>query len=162
MAKPNNLADGNTPLPVKKDSRSVVLVVDDYEPHRYILSEQLRRLGYEVEQAEDGEAALELWRSGRHAFILTDLQMPTLDGFELARSVRGLEREGQRCWIVGISASDVDTEREDCLSAGMNELLAKPLSLDCLRKSFARAAQAVPGGGSCPSHGEVIDRSHTG
>ena len=65
-----------------------VLVVDDNSVNRKILARQLELAGASTDSASGGEEALELWHTGRYDLVLADLQMPTMDGFELARRIR--------------------------------------------------------------------------
>ena len=71
------------------DTRSVkLLVVDDETPLRSVIQKELERLGYEVQSAGDGEAALRLLEEGAVDVLLTDIKMPRMDGLELLRRVR--------------------------------------------------------------------------
>ena len=68
-----------------------MLVVDDNSVNRKILARQLELAGASTDTAAGGEEALELWRKGGYDLVLADLQMPTMDGFELARRIRDSE-----------------------------------------------------------------------
>ena len=90
-------SDGALELPAlppggpRAESRRRILVVDDNEFNRAVLARQVAALGYEAEQASDGEEALQLVEKGDYALILADCQMPGMDGFEFAREVRKAE-----------------------------------------------------------------------
>jgi len=110
---------------------TLVLVVDDHPTNRLVLLRQVAALGYAAESAADGVQALQLWRSGRFAIVLTDCNMPEMDGYELARRIRAEEAgSGARPMpIIACTANALDGEAQNCLDAGMNDHLAKPIAL---------------------------------
>ncbi|CAK0775144.1 two-component system, sensor histidine kinase and response regulator [uncultured Gammaproteobacteria bacterium] len=118
----------------------LILVAEDHPTNRQILSRQLTLLGYAAEIVEDGRAALTAWQNGRYALLLTDCQMPVMDGLELARTIRAQERAtGQdRLPIVAITANAMADEVRACLDAGMDATLCKPITIDGLRQTLAR------------------------
>ena len=115
-----------------------MLLAEDNETNSDVLQQQLALLGYASETAQDGIAALQLWHSGRFALLLTDCQMPGMDGFELTRSIRRLEPPGQRFPIIAVSASAMQGEAQRCLDQGMDDFLSKPLRLKDLQAMMAR------------------------
>jgi signal transduction histidine kinase/HPt (histidine-containing phosphotransfer) domain-containing protein/ActR/RegA family two-component response regulator len=110
---------------------TLILVVDDHPTNRLVLSRQIESLGYAVETAEDGSEALEKWRSGRFAAVLTDCNMPAMDGYELTRRVRAEEALAvlRRTPIIACTANALRGEAEVCLASGMDDYLAKPVQL---------------------------------
>jgi CheY-like chemotaxis protein len=70
-----------------------------------------------------------MWRSGRHALLLTDCHMPNMDGFELAEAIRRSEAPGHRFPIVAITANAMQGEAQRCRERGMDDYLCKPLRL---------------------------------
>lgn len=114
-----------------------VLVAEDNAISRDILAHQLEMLDCEVVACEDGQSAIEAWRVGRFALLLTDLQMPGVDGFGLAAAVRAAEGAG-RLPIVALTASDSAAELARCRAAGIDECIAKPTSLAVLRGVLQR------------------------
>jgi len=107
----------------------LILVAEDNETNRDVLSEQLRLLGYCADMAEDGREALKKWRSGRYAMLLTDCHMPHMDGFALTKAIREAEAPGQRLPIIAITADAMQGDAQRCLQAGMDDYLRKPLRL---------------------------------
>ena len=94
---------------------------------------QLALLGYAADVASDGREALERWESGRYGLVLTDLHMPKLDGYDLARAIRLGEGGEDHIPIIAISANALRGEIERCRSAGMDDYLPKPMPLDDLK-----------------------------
>ncbi|MNH36403.1 Sensor protein EvgS precursor [compost metagenome] len=79
--------------------------------------------------AGDGNEALQLWKNGHFDVVLTDVNMPKLNGYELARELR---RQGCSIPIIGATANVMRGEAELCLAAGMNHCLVKPFALRAL------------------------------
>lgn len=119
-----------------------ILLVEDDEAGRHLLVEMLRKLGHEVAEAPDGREALremgEPAAGGEPPFaaVLMDLQMPVMDGLDATAALR---RAG---WtevpIIAVTAHAMVGDREKCLGAGMNDYLAKPLTMDMLRGMLER------------------------
>lgn len=103
-----------------------ILVAEDNPLNRFTLQEQLERLGCEVTIAEDGEEALALWDIGPYDMVLTDVNMPYMNGYELARKLRS---EGVNTPIIGVTANAMRDEEQRCVEAGMNAWLVKPIEL---------------------------------
>ncbi|KGQ20198.1 PAS/PAC sensor hybrid histidine kinase [Lysobacter dokdonensis DS-58] len=120
--------------------RSLVLLVDDHPTNRAVIARQLALAGYASESADDGEQGLVRWRSGRYALVLTDVHMPKLDGYQLARAIREEETREHRAHtpIVALTASALKGEAERCLAAGMDDYLAKPVSIPALATMLVR------------------------
>lgn len=122
------------PLPSVEDARrerSLVLVVDDHSTNREVLTRQLARAGFACETAADGEEALERWKSGDYALVLTDIHMPRMDGYQLTTAIRKAERAGnlERTPVVAITANVSKGEPEHCLAMGMDAFLGKPMRI---------------------------------
>jgi len=113
----------------------LVLVVDDQPTNRKLLVLQLGLLGLRAETAEDGAAALSLWRDGHYALVITDCHMPVMDGYALTRAIRGIEiaEARPRTPIFAWTANALADEIENCRAAGMDELLVKPADLAQLK-----------------------------
>jgi signal transduction histidine kinase/HPt (histidine-containing phosphotransfer) domain-containing protein/DNA-binding NarL/FixJ family response regulator len=139
------------PLPSVEDAvrdRSLVLLVDDHVTNRQVIQRQLALAGYASETAEDGLDGLERWRSGRYALLLSDVHMPRMDGYQLARTIREEEaRRGlPRTPIVALTASALKGEAERCLGAGMDDYLAKPVGIASLGVCLQRWLPHTAGG----------------
>ena len=114
---------------------TLVLLADDHPTNRLLLMRQINLLGYAAESAKDGAEALKMWKSGRFALLVTDCNMPEMDGYELARAVRKLEADsgaGRRCPIIACTANALHGEAANCLEAGMDDYIVKPVELKSL------------------------------
>jgi CheY-like chemotaxis protein/HPt (histidine-containing phosphotransfer) domain-containing protein len=122
----------------------LVLVAEDDETNQKVILRQLALLGVAAEVASNGKQALELWRSGDYGLLLTDLHMPTMDGYELARAIRAEEQGKQRMPIAALTATALKGESEHCRAAGMDKYLTKPLQLADLRAALAELLPSLP------------------
>ncbi|MFC4761897.1 response regulator [Dyella koreensis] len=113
--------------------RCRILLVDDNPVNRELAQQQLELLGYAVETAEHGKAALARWDAGKYDIVMTDVNMPVMNGYDFTRSLRHL---GVTLPVLAFTASTEQEERMRCERAGITELLLKPLSLDQLRASL--------------------------
>jgi CheY-like chemotaxis protein len=118
--------------------RQRILLAEDNETNRDVLSEQLRILGFDAEVAEDGEQALEKWRTGRFALLLTDCHMPNMDGFALTSAIRAEEPALTRRPIIAVTGNAMQGEAQRCLTAGMDDYLSKPLTMQVLGAMLAK------------------------
>ena len=118
-----------------------LLIADDNATNRLVASTLLRRLGAEVEEAEDGLAALTLARREQFDLILMDIQMPHMDGLEATRAIRALPGPRGQAPIIALTANAMSHQRLACLEAGMNGVAAKPISPQALLTEIALVLQ---------------------
>ena len=113
-----------------------ILVTDDDSNNRVLVTNILRRSGYQVVIARDGLEATDLFSRGTADLILMDLQMPNLGGLEATSSIRKLEASSnRRIPIIALTAHAMAGDRERCLAAGMDDYITKPVrSKDLLAK----------------------------
>lgn len=115
-----------------------ILVVEDNEINQLVIRELLQRAGCRVRLAENGAQALsEVDRSEPDA-VLMDCQMPVMDGFEATRALRMQERH-RDLPIIALTANAMESDRQMCLEAGMNDFVSKPASLEDLVAALARS-----------------------
>jgi signal transduction histidine kinase/CheY-like chemotaxis protein len=126
------------PAPTPSQLGGRVLVVDDNSVNRRILARQVELAGASTDTAAGGEEALELMRHGRYDLVLADLQMPGMDGFDLARRIRAREQEGrlQRVPILAITASALEEHEARTRDVGMDGLVTKPVGIEQLRATL--------------------------
>jgi CheY-like chemotaxis protein/HPt (histidine-containing phosphotransfer) domain-containing protein len=140
---------------------TLVLLVDDHPTNRLLLVRQVKTMGYAAESAENGVDALNKWKSGRFKMVITDCNMPEMDGYELARRIRKLESAdgGGRTPIIACTANALGGEAETCFAAGMDDYLAKPVELTQLLKKLDQWLP-IPEAGAAPSE-QSGNRSNT-
>jgi CheY-like chemotaxis protein len=99
---------------------------------------QLTARGYTVAEAANGREALRKYQAGPCDLILTDIEMPEMDGYDLAAAIRRLEQPtGRRTPILAITASDFDLDEGKARSAGLDGYMLKPLDPKLLAKKLA-------------------------
>ncbi len=108
--------------------RPSVLLVEDNEENRELLAHMLRSRGAEVRTAGSGREALDAAAGFRFDFVLLDLQMPEMDGFQVLRRLRALP-DGESLPVVALTALTSDLVKERCEAEGMNDLVSKPVKL---------------------------------
>ncbi len=140
-----------------------VLVAEDYVPNQIVLQLQLKSLGYEVDVVADGAIALNTWRKNTYDLILTDIDMPVLNGADFASLVRKeeLEAGNGRIPILAITATNTKPELKRYKNAGIDEVLSKPLSMDALRKGLMRWTGNIETGNN-NAHGAQVGMSAVG
>jgi CheY-like chemotaxis protein len=105
-----------------------VLAAEDNTVNKMVIANMLTKLGYEVAVVDDGAQAVEAVAAVPYDAVLMDCRMPVLDGFEAARAIRVAESgTGRRVPIIALTASAMDADREQCLEAGMDAFLTKPI-----------------------------------
>jgi CheY-like chemotaxis protein len=110
------------------DRIPLILLAEDDSTIRQVLGLMLKRANYNLDVAEDGLKAIELWTKGGYDLVLMDIQMPRLNGFEATRAIREKERErGGHTPIVAMTAHASKEAEEHCLAAGMDAYISKPI-----------------------------------
>lgn len=122
-----------------REAGRLILAVEDHPVNRQVLMRQLHTLGYAVEVAENGVEALEKWQTGDFALVLTDCHMPEMDGFELTAAIRAAEETSRaHTPIIAATANALQGEAENCLRAGMDGYLSKPVKLEQLAEEISK------------------------
>jgi CheY-like chemotaxis protein len=124
-----------------------VLVVDDSVSVRRVAARQLRSLGFEVDEAFDGVEALRKMRGQSYRMVLTDLEMPQMDGFELLGELRRSGALAATPVLVSSTRADPETRRR-ALELGAGAFVAKPVGLEELARAIGMLVGTSPGG-SC-------------
>ena len=108
----------------------------------------LQRLGCDVRIACNGCEALEMLQAEHFDLVFMDCQMPVMDGFEATGRVRALSGAVGAMPIVALTANAMESDRQDCLKAGMNDFISKPLKMQELQvilERWVRVGQRVTG-----------------
>ena len=142
------LRAADTPKPAPPPARSAtqaavkpardlhLLIAEDNVVNQRVASRMLQRLGYKADVVENGQLALEAVERQRYDVIFMDVQMPELDGLEATRRIKA--RPGPTPWIIALTAHALEDDRQQCLTAGMNDFLSKPVQLIELTAALER------------------------
>ena len=127
--------DTGTHKDLLRDIIRVLLVAEDDPTIRQVLGHMLQRSNYEIDFAENGQKAVEMWESGKFDLILMDVQMPLMNGFQATTAIREKERTcGAHTPIVAMTAHALKEDKERCLDAGMDAYISKPIDFKaCLQ-----------------------------
>ena len=108
-----------------------ILIVEDNELNRDMLSRRLGKKGFEVLLAADGRAGVELARAGAPDLILMDMRLPDVDGWSVTRQLKGDEAT-RRIPVIALTAHVMERDRDAALQAGCDDFDTKPVELDRL------------------------------
>ncbi|MCP4040407.1 MAG: response regulator, partial [Gammaproteobacteria bacterium] len=124
----HNVAEENRGSVADEDRlKGRILLVEDNIINRKVAVSMLKKLGLETGTANDGQKALAQWEESGCELILMDCQMPVMDGYEATRAIRDRERErGGHVPIIALTANALESDRQKCLDAGMDDHMAKP------------------------------------
>ncbi len=146
---PATTSEDGQPQPVPDVAGLRVLVVEDNAVNRRVAELMLARLGCQARAVDGGHAALDAIRADSYDVVLLDIQMPDLDGFEVARRVR--EAHGARPRIVVMTASAQPDDAEAAVVAGADGFLPKPVSLNQLASALDAARDGAHRGADAPA-----------
>jgi len=131
----NAAADEKPSEPVS----GLILFAEDNAINQLFIQQQLRQFGHTADIAADGAEAFDKYRRGNYKLLLTDCNMPAMNGFELTRAIRDREKDtGQRLPIIAITGDALQGEAERCLEAGMDDCLVKPVDLEQLGSALEK------------------------
>jgi len=162
-APPNAAASGRPPPPVPSAARSAlrILVAEDNIINQQVTMGMLGSLGCRADLASDGAEAVRMVSEGDYDLVLMDYQMPIMDGMDATRAIRALPGPQRKVAVVALTASAMMGDREDCLAAGMDDYLDKPLDRVRLVEVLDRwAARLGPAPAAEPK--PLIDRQTQG
>jgi len=113
-------------------SEAAILLAEDNQVNQRVAVAILKKMGLKADIAANGREALEASRQKPYDVILMDCQMPEMDGFQATRLIRDAEGEGRRVPILAMTANAMQGDKERCVEAGMDDYIAKPVTLDSL------------------------------
>ena len=152
---PSGMADTGTlsarvhPSSAEARAPRRILVAEDDETNRKVITLQLKMLGYTATVAEDGVEAMKLWLEGDFSMLLTDLHMPRMDGYALTEAIRHHEQntvgyERARLPILALTANALSGEEIRARASGMDDYLTKPMTLVALQTTLREWLPAEP------------------
>ncbi|OLP18453.1 hypothetical protein BST81_10170 [Leptolyngbya sp. 'hensonii'] len=106
-----------------------ILVVEDSPTNRLLLMSLLREVGFEVQEAENGQEALTLWKSWRPHLIWMDMRMPVMDGYQATQQIKALS-EGRSTIVIALTASAFEEQRQAILASGCDDFVRKPFQAE--------------------------------
>src|SRR5262249_19101482 len=126
------------PLP-----RLRILVAEDNVVNQKVARLLLKQLGQRADVAANGAETVGALERQDYDVVLMDCQMPEMDGFEATRAIRARIAKQRQPYIIAMTANALEGDREDCLAAGMDECIAKPVDRDRLRALLAGVGATV-------------------
>jgi two-component system, sensor histidine kinase and response regulator len=138
---PSTSGQAQPHLDKEQQPGQLILLVEDHPVNQLLALRQLERLGWAADTAANGRQALDAIERMQqpYALILMDCQMPEMNGFAATRAIRAIERDGRpRTPIVAMTANAMQGDREECIAAGMDDYLSKPVCNAELSRVLAR------------------------
>ena len=131
--------DASLALGVEKAHPGSILIAEDNATNQLIFKKQLAMLGYEVDIAIDGQKAWEQLQERDYDLLLTDIHMPNMNGYELVKNIRNMEKEtSKHIPIIAITANAMEGEARRCLQSGMDAFISKPVDLVELEQALIK------------------------
>ena len=144
--------------PISAPSDLQILLAEDNAVNQQLALLLLEKLGYRADVAGNGVEAIAALRERRYDIVLMDVEMPELDGLETSRRIHEEWRD-QRPWIIAMTANALQGDREQCLEAGMDDYLSKPIRTEELAAALARSAPAARDGDPDLRDAKALDDS---
>jgi signal transduction histidine kinase/CheY-like chemotaxis protein/uncharacterized membrane protein affecting hemolysin expression len=113
-----------------------ILLAEDHPTNRKLCTLILRRLGYGVDIAMDGQQALAALELTRYDVVLMDVEMPEMDGLQATRAIRDRWPDDLQPWIIGVTANAMRGDRDACFAAGMDDFVTKPIQPTALARAL--------------------------
>jgi len=125
------------PHALRAPTRNRILLAEDNLVNQKVAIRMLEKLDYRVDVVGNGTAAIAAWQTGRYDLILMDCQMPELDGYEATREIRRLENGARPIPIVALTAHAMKGADQECIAAGMDGYLSKPINREELEATLS-------------------------
>ena len=134
------------PSPPHLDRALKILMADDSQDNRALIRAYLKKTPYRLEEAEDGQQAIDKFISGKFDVVLMDIQMPIVDGYEATTAIRSWERENnrRRTPIVALTASALEEAVQRSKAAGCDAHVTKPVKRSTLLEAIHDAIEKTP------------------
>jgi CheY-like chemotaxis protein len=122
---------------VSADCRGRILLAEDNLVNQKVTSQMLKKMGFEVDIAINGEEALAAWKAKEFDVILMDCHMPIMDGLQATRIIR-MQEENKHTPILALTADVMSDRKSECLTVGMDGFMSKPIRMDELKKELLK------------------------
>jgi PAS domain S-box-containing protein len=123
---------------LKPSINKYILIAEDNEVNQQIAMHEVKKLGYQVDIAQNGQEVLAALSLKQYELILMDCHMPIMDGYQATNEIRRIEGINQDIPIIAMTANAMQGDREKCLEAGMNDYISKPIDDKELQSMLAR------------------------
>jgi CheY-like chemotaxis protein len=131
-----NLPESKNAPPSKKNQK--ILLAEDNPVNQQLMQVLLKKMGYEVALVDNGKLAVEAMEKDSYDIILMDIQMPEMNGLDATRSIR---QKGFKTPVIAITANALKGDREQCLEAGCDDYLPKPIDKYDLEEMIQKHTQ---------------------
>jgi signal transduction histidine kinase/ligand-binding sensor domain-containing protein/DNA-binding response OmpR family regulator len=118
-----------------------ILIADDNPVNQILANRALTKLGYKPSIVGNGLEVLDVLHGNEFDLILMDVQMPEMDGFQATKAIR--ETMKAQPWIIAVTANAMQSDKRECIEAGMNDYISKPISFDVLVKALEVASKEL-------------------
>jgi PAS domain S-box-containing protein len=130
------------PVPFKESQADLqILLAEDNPVNKKVVSQMLKKLGYQADVASDGKEVLSALERQHYDLVLMDIQMPEMDGLEAAGRIRKRWPASEQPCIIALTAYALEGDRERCLESGMDGYISKPVRLEDLREALMQSME---------------------
>lgn len=133
-----------------------ILLAEDNQVNQKVALLQLKKWGYRADVVGNGGEVLQALRRQSYQVILMDIQMPEMDGMSATQNIRLIYPPHQRPYIIALTASAMQGDREKCFAVGMQDYLTKPINEKALVHALERAAQHINMAAPASTHTDAI------
>ena len=116
------------------------MLAEDNLVNQKVTTQMLKKMGFDVDVANDGEEALAAWKREDYDVILMDCHMPIMDGLQATRMIR-MQEDDKHTPILALTADVLSERKAECIAVGMDDFMSKPIRMDELRKALAKFSQ---------------------
>lgn len=111
-----------------------LLLIEDHPLNRIVAKMMFEKLGCSLEMAEDGKTGMEMYKQRDYDMIITDIGLPDIDGIQVIKTIRKQEKKQEHIPIIALTAHVLEEDKNNCLEAGADDVLTKPISIEELKK----------------------------
>lgn len=123
-----------------QDKTPTILIAEDNPVNKFLTRTIINKIvpNAILVEVDNGQEAIDAYKHTKIDFVLMDIQMPVLSGFEATKAIREIELNSSRVPIIALTARAIKGERERCIEHGMDDYIAKPIVLEDLRQALKR------------------------